>query len=367
MLVEGSAFALAAASYLYLQSQSSAWPPHGDHLPALLWSTIFTIGLVASELPNLWLSRKARQKDERLVRLGALFMTLVGALLLVARCVRARPPQHPLGVRRVRLGGVAADGAAHVARRRRTSARRPSSRCGCTRTRSATTSSPTSRTTATTGRSSCSRGCRSTGCSTGCRGGCRDDGRPAARAARARVGRAADAAARVVRLRDRTRDGAPAATARRSARGSASRWGATSIVACGVAVMPRATGRARRRRPHAVAALARRARADRRRHLRARDRVPDRGRRDHPVMRTLIACALAVVACDAVAHDLGAVADRDAGLDARRRRRRAARRRDRPVRDRLVAPRAPIDARHPRAATPGASRSSADGRCSRSR
>lgn len=85
MLVEGSAFALAAAAYLYLQSQSSAWPPKGDHPPGLLWSTIFTVGLVASALPNVWLSKKARRKNERMVRLGALFMTIAGVLLLIAR------------------------------------------------------------------------------------------------------------------------------------------------------------------------------------------------------------------------------------------------------------------------------------------
>ncbi len=85
MLIEGTAFALAAATYLYLQSQSSAWPPRGDHPPDLFWSSVFTIGLIATEAPNLWLSRKAREKDVRLVRLGALLMTLLGVLLLIAR------------------------------------------------------------------------------------------------------------------------------------------------------------------------------------------------------------------------------------------------------------------------------------------
>lgn len=79
MLIEGTGFALAAAAYLYPQSQGPAWPP------ALLWSGIFTVGLVLSELPNRWVAKRAKAKDERAVRIGVLLMTIVGAVLLVAR------------------------------------------------------------------------------------------------------------------------------------------------------------------------------------------------------------------------------------------------------------------------------------------
>jgi len=85
MVIEGTAFLLAAGAYLYLRSESSAWPPAADRLPGLLWSTVFTIGLVASELPNLWVFRKARAKSEGGVRAGTLAMALIGALLLVMR------------------------------------------------------------------------------------------------------------------------------------------------------------------------------------------------------------------------------------------------------------------------------------------
>ncbi len=85
MVIEGSGFALAAATALYLKSQSVAWPPSTDRPPDLLWGAIFTVGLLLTEILNVWVPKKAREKDERLVRLGVLAMTTAGALLMVAR------------------------------------------------------------------------------------------------------------------------------------------------------------------------------------------------------------------------------------------------------------------------------------------
>jgi cytochrome c oxidase subunit 3 len=85
MLIEGTAFALAIGAYLYLQSMSPSWPPRGDALPGLFWSTVFTVCLLASELPNLWVSRKTRQKDARGVRRGTLLMAVLGLVLVGLR------------------------------------------------------------------------------------------------------------------------------------------------------------------------------------------------------------------------------------------------------------------------------------------
>lgn len=85
MLIEGIAFALAAGAYLYLLSQSPAWPPAGDRPPDLLWSTIFTIGLVASEAMNRWVSKRADAKDGDGVRTGVLAMVVIGLVLCAAR------------------------------------------------------------------------------------------------------------------------------------------------------------------------------------------------------------------------------------------------------------------------------------------
>lgn len=85
MAIEGTAFALAIGAYLYLMSQTAPWPPAGTHPPDLLWAAVFTLGLVLSEVPNLWVRRKALAKDERGVRLGTLAMALIGATLLIPR------------------------------------------------------------------------------------------------------------------------------------------------------------------------------------------------------------------------------------------------------------------------------------------
>lgn len=85
MVIEGTGFALAAAAYLYLMTQAGSWPPRGDALPDLLWSGIFTAGLLASALPNLWVLRAARRHDLAGVRWGTLAMTVIGLALLIPR------------------------------------------------------------------------------------------------------------------------------------------------------------------------------------------------------------------------------------------------------------------------------------------
>jgi heme/copper-type cytochrome/quinol oxidase subunit 3 len=87
MLIEGTAFALAIGAYVYLQSRSTSWPPAGDRLPDLAWASVFTVLLLASEVPNLWVWRKTRQKDGAAVRKGTLAMALIGAVLLGVRGV----------------------------------------------------------------------------------------------------------------------------------------------------------------------------------------------------------------------------------------------------------------------------------------
>lgn len=85
MLIEGTGFLLAIGAYLYLQSQSAHWPPPGDALPDLRWSTIFTIGLVLSEIPNRWVAKQTGPKRVAQVRIGTLAMTVIGLMLAIAR------------------------------------------------------------------------------------------------------------------------------------------------------------------------------------------------------------------------------------------------------------------------------------------
>ncbi|MDE2403223.1 MAG: cytochrome c oxidase subunit 3 [Sphingomonadales bacterium] len=85
MAIEGTGFALAIGACLYLLGQSPHWPPPGDSLPGLGWSGAFTLALVLSELPNLWLIRQVRAKSIARVRLGMLVMTLIGIALIGLR------------------------------------------------------------------------------------------------------------------------------------------------------------------------------------------------------------------------------------------------------------------------------------------
>jgi cytochrome c oxidase subunit 3 len=85
MLIEGTGFVLAIGAYLYLRGQAGAWPPAGDRRPSLLASTVFTVALLATAIPNQWLRAKARGKDEGAVRRGVLLMTVLGLLLCVVR------------------------------------------------------------------------------------------------------------------------------------------------------------------------------------------------------------------------------------------------------------------------------------------
>lgn len=87
MLIEGTGFLLAAGAYLYLLGRSSGWPPPGDPLPGLGWSTAFTAGLVLSAVPNLWLQRQVRRKRAGPVRWGSLGMTLIGLALIGVRAL----------------------------------------------------------------------------------------------------------------------------------------------------------------------------------------------------------------------------------------------------------------------------------------
>ena len=82
-----TAFLLAGGSYLYLMVASPSWPPKGFAPPELLWGVVFTAGLLLSEIPNSWLIKKAKARDERAVRIGIIIMTAVAFLLFVPRAL----------------------------------------------------------------------------------------------------------------------------------------------------------------------------------------------------------------------------------------------------------------------------------------
>jgi len=86
MLIEGMGFLLAIAAYFYLMPFEMAWPPHGRP-PDLLWGTLFTLGALLSEIPNVWINRAAHRQDVRQVQIGLWLMTGIGVALLGLRAM----------------------------------------------------------------------------------------------------------------------------------------------------------------------------------------------------------------------------------------------------------------------------------------
>ncbi|EJZ18442.1 cytochrome c oxidase subunit 3 (plasmid) [Rhizobium sp. Pop5] len=84
MLIEGTGFALAIAVYFYLMSLAPQWPIEAPP-PDLLAGTILTLLLLVSAVPNIFISRWAKQRDLRKVRAGLVVMAILGLLPLVLR------------------------------------------------------------------------------------------------------------------------------------------------------------------------------------------------------------------------------------------------------------------------------------------
>jgi cytochrome c oxidase subunit III len=77
VVIEGLGFVFAIAVYLYLRGQNQVWPP--GRPPELLWSSILTVLLIASEVPNTWTKRAAQEQNLARVRIGLFIMALIGA------------------------------------------------------------------------------------------------------------------------------------------------------------------------------------------------------------------------------------------------------------------------------------------------
>jgi cytochrome c oxidase subunit I+III len=84
MLIEGTMFGIVIATYFYLRTRSTDWPP-GLNPPAPLYGTLNTVIMLASLLPNIWVSKIAKQGNLRKAQLGVLVMTLIPVANLVLR------------------------------------------------------------------------------------------------------------------------------------------------------------------------------------------------------------------------------------------------------------------------------------------
>jgi cytochrome c oxidase subunit III len=84
ILLEGTGFALVIGIYLYLWSLASTWPIAAP-VPDLGPGTVLTLILVASAVPNHFVSKWAGVQDLRKVRIGIVVMTVLGILPLIVR------------------------------------------------------------------------------------------------------------------------------------------------------------------------------------------------------------------------------------------------------------------------------------------
>lgn len=86
MLIEGTAFILAAAAYLMLMGEAEQWPLV-DRAPDLLWGTLALAVFLGSLAPNFLVSHAARKRDLAATRRWSVAMTVLCAVLLVLRAI----------------------------------------------------------------------------------------------------------------------------------------------------------------------------------------------------------------------------------------------------------------------------------------
>ena len=84
MLIEGTGFALGIAIYLYLYTLALEWPLSAP-VPDLAPGTALTVILTLSIIPNLLLSRWARNRELAKVRIGLIVMSVAPIPPLVLR------------------------------------------------------------------------------------------------------------------------------------------------------------------------------------------------------------------------------------------------------------------------------------------
>jgi heme/copper-type cytochrome/quinol oxidase subunit 3 len=84
--IEGTAFALLMASYIFLRWRVPDWPP-GYAPPGLLWGTLTTIVIVVSAIPNALAKKAAEKLDLGRARFWVWISVLAAALFCVTRAM----------------------------------------------------------------------------------------------------------------------------------------------------------------------------------------------------------------------------------------------------------------------------------------
>jgi cytochrome c oxidase subunit III len=85
ILIEGTVFVVAVATYFYLQGNETAWPPETTPPPGLFWPTVNTIVLLVSLIPKQLVRKAAETKDIRKLRRWDVTADLFALAFLVIR------------------------------------------------------------------------------------------------------------------------------------------------------------------------------------------------------------------------------------------------------------------------------------------
>ena len=85
MVIEGAAFALTFAAYFFLMGHEQGWPPEARRAPDLLAGTLFTLLILASEIPNTMIKKAAHERDVGTIRLLIPVIAGIGLVLLIIR------------------------------------------------------------------------------------------------------------------------------------------------------------------------------------------------------------------------------------------------------------------------------------------
>ena len=87
MVIEGTVFCLAFATFIYLRMNNLDWPPATVPKPDMPLPTINLLLLIVSGIPALYADAAARREDLTGVRVGMVLFILMGIIFIVIRFV----------------------------------------------------------------------------------------------------------------------------------------------------------------------------------------------------------------------------------------------------------------------------------------
>jgi heme/copper-type cytochrome/quinol oxidase subunit 3 len=82
--IEGTVFAMAIVTYVYLRGRQPEWPPNLP-APGLFWGSVNLLIMLASVVPNEWTKRQAEKMKWKEVLFGLFVCIAVASAFLVVR------------------------------------------------------------------------------------------------------------------------------------------------------------------------------------------------------------------------------------------------------------------------------------------